>query len=142
MILMFTAALFVPSLAVAQDAAEAAAPATQSPLMSLAPLVLIFFVFYFVLIKPQQKRMKEHQSMLGALKKGDEVVTGGGIVGRITKVSTEVDTVVVEIAKGVEVSVLKSTLTGLVSAVKASAKAGNVKNDNTVPSRDSVANDN
>ena len=138
-----------PSLALAQaaDASAAAAPMAQgSPFASLLPLVLIFFVFYFLLIKPQQRRMKEHQAMLGALKKGDKVVTGGGIIGKVTKVAGDGDTVSVEIASGVEVTVLKSTVTGLVGAPTAVAadkkKAGGDKNDNTVPSRDSVANDN
>ncbi len=141
-------AAFAPALAFAQEAtqatAEAAPMAAGSPLASLLPLVLIFFVFYFVLIKPQQKRMKEHQSVIAGLKKGDDVVTGGGIVGKITKVAAD-DTITVEIAKGVEVTVLKATVTGLVGAPKAPAvekkKAGN-KNDNVVPSRESVANDN
>ena len=118
--------------------------AAGSPLASLLPLVLIFFVFYFVLIKPQQKRMKQHQAVLGALKKGDEVVTGGGIVGKITKVAAD-DTITVEIAKGVEFTVIKETVSGFMGAPKAPAvekkKTGN-KNDNVVPSRDSVANDN
>lgn len=140
----------LPMLAFAQEAAtvaaDAAAPAAPSPMASMLPLLLIFVVFYFLLIKPQQKRMKEHQAMLGGLKKGDEVVTGGGIIGKITKVG-DADSVTVEIASGVEVKVLKSTVTGLVSAIPASPhadkkKAGDKKNDNVVPSRESVANDN
>lgn len=133
-----------PATAFAQ-AADAAAPAGgASQFAGILPLVLIFFVFYFLLIKPQQKRLKEHQAMQASLKKGDEIVTGGGIVGRITKAG-EGDTITVEIAKGVEVSVLKSTVNSLVGAVKPVAepkkKSGN-KNDNAVPSRDSIANDN
>lgn len=140
---------FAPVAAFAQatEATAAAAPAS-SPLASLLPLVLIFFVFYFLLIKPQQKRMKEHQAVLAALGKGDEVVTGGGIIGRITKVDG--DKLTVEIAKGVEVVALKSSVSGLANPVKApvaatekkkSGSKGN-KNDNVLPSRDSVANDN
>lgn len=139
---LLAAILLAPVTAFAQ---EASATGTGSPLASFLPLILIFFVFYFLLIKPQQKRMKQHQSMLGALKKGDEVVTGGGIVGKITKVGTE-DTVTVEIAKGVEVSVLKSTVNGLLNAPKATPadkkKSGGNKNDNAAPSRESIANDN
>lgn len=140
-------AAVLPLGAFAQEAAPeaASAAAAGSPYASVLPLLLIFVVFYFLLIKPQQKRMKEHQAMLGALKKGDEVVTGGGIVGRITKVGAD-ETLTVEIAKGVEVSVLKSTVSGLVGVVnapvEAKKKSGNVKNDNVVPSRESVANDN
>lgn len=111
-------------------------------------MVLIFVVFYFILIKPQQKRLKQHQATLAALKRGDKVLTGGGIVGKITKVNDS-DMVTVEIATGVEVTVLKSTLSGLVDAIQATAPASNKKkssggdkNDNAVPSRDSIANDN
>lgn len=134
-----------PSAAFAQ-AAEAAAPAAGSPLASMLPLVLVFFVFYFLLVRPQQKRMKEHQALLGALKKGDEVVTGGGLVGRITKLEGA-DRLVIEIAKGVEVVAIKSTVSGLVSASaapvvdKKKSAAGN-KNDNLSPGRASIANDN
>ncbi|MES2984982.1 MAG: preprotein translocase subunit YajC [Pseudomonadota bacterium] len=144
--LVATLAAFLPTLALAQ--AEAAPVEAGSPYTSLLPLLLIFVVFYFFLIKPQQKRLKEHQSMQTALKKGDEVVTGGGIIGRITKAG-EGDSVIVEIAKGVEVVVLKSSISTVIGAPKAevaskkkSGKSGNVKNDNAVPSRDSVANDN
>jgi preprotein translocase subunit YajC len=132
----------VPVTAFAQ-AADSAAPASASPLMNLLPLVLIIGVFYITLIKPQQRRMKEHAATLGALKKGDEVVTGGGIIGKITKIG-DTDTLTVEIAKGVEVSVLKSTVTSLVNAPKpvVAEKKKTDKNDNTVVSRNSVANDN
>lgn len=148
MMRIFFVSLFTPVAAFAQaaDSAAAAAPAS-SPLASLLPLVLIFFVFYFLLIKPQQKRMKEHQAVLAGLSKGDEVVTGGGIIGRITKVDG--DKLTVEIAKGVEVVALKSSVSGLVNAPKAAApvaekkkSGGKNKNDNVLPSRDSVANDN
>lgn len=132
----------VPAAAFAQ-AADAASPAATSPLMSLLPLALILVVFYVTLIKPQQRRMKEHTATLGTLKKGDEVVTGGGIVGKITKIG-DADTITVEIAKGVEVTVMKATVSGLVNAPKpvVTEKKKTDKNDNSVVSRDSVANDN
>jgi preprotein translocase subunit YajC len=140
----FAAVLPVAALAEAPAAMAPGAPVASSPMASLLPLVLIFFVFYFLLIKPQQKRMKEHQATLAALKKGDEVITGGGIIGRITKVSD--DKLTVEISKGVEVTVLKSGVSGLANAPAAPApakkKAAGNKNDNVVPSRDNVANDN
>lgn len=142
MIAAFPAAAFSQ----ATEVTVAAAPmAPASPFASLLPLVLIFFVFYFVLIRPQQRRMKEHQAVLAGLKKGDKVVTSGGIIGKITKVAGEGDTVNIEIASGVEVAVVKSTVSGLVGAptvAPAEKKKGNEKNDNAVPSRDSVANDN
>ncbi|WP_207478548.1 preprotein translocase subunit YajC [Arenibaculum pallidiluteum] len=78
---------------------------------SFLPLVLIFIVFYFLLIRPQQKRMKEHRTMLDALRRGDRVVTGGGIIGTVTK--ADADEVTVEIAENVRVRVLKSTITSI-----------------------------
>jgi preprotein translocase subunit YajC len=81
-------------------------------LMSLAPLVLIFVVFYFILIRPQQKKAREHREMLAALKRGDRVVTGGGVFGTVIRVTPESDEVIVEISKNpqLRVTVLKSTI--------------------------------
>jgi preprotein translocase subunit YajC len=76
--------------------------------MQIAPLLLIFVVFYFLLIRPQQKRAKEHEAKLQAVQKSDEVVTGGGLMGKVTKVAD--DHVEVEIAPNVRVKALKSTL--------------------------------
>ena len=82
-------------------------------LASFLPLVLIFVIMYFLMIRPQQKKMKEHRAMVEALKKGDEVVTQGGLVGKITAVrDSELE---VEIAPGVKVRVIRSTVTGLVN---------------------------
>lgn len=85
--------------------AAAGAPAQSSPLMSLLPLIIIFVVFYFLLIRPQSKRAKEHRKMIEALAVGDEVVTGGGIAGKVTKVGEQYASV--EIANGVEIKVQK-----------------------------------
>ena len=83
----------------------------QSALVQFLPLVLIFVVFYFLLIRPQQKRMKEQQAMLSRLASGDEVVTTGGILGRIIEVN---DTfVTLEIADGVRIKVQKTQITQL-----------------------------
>jgi preprotein translocase subunit YajC len=86
------------------------APAGQSgmDLFGLLPLVLMFVLLYFLLIRPQAKRAKEHRSMLGALQKGDEVVTGGGVVGKVTRVGESY--VSVEIAPNIEVQVQKSSI--------------------------------
>jgi preprotein translocase subunit YajC len=73
------------------------------------PLILIFVVFYFLLIRPQQKRAKEHAAMVAAVRRGDKVVTGGGLMGTVTKVESA-DEVVVEIADGVRVRVVTNTL--------------------------------
>ena len=76
------------------------------------PLILIFVIFYFFLIRPQQKRVKDHKMMVAALKRGDEVVTSGGIVGKIERV-LEDDNVDLSIAENVTVQVVKSTIQSL-----------------------------
>jgi preprotein translocase subunit YajC len=95
--------LFEGNIVFISDAfAQAAAPAasTSSSLLSMLPLVLMFVVLYFVMIRPQMKRQKEIKAMLDALAKGDEVVTQGGVVGKITKLGDSF--VNVEVANGVE----------------------------------------
>lgn len=144
--LVAAALMLAAAPAFAQEAA-AAAPAAQS-WAGLAPLVVIFFIFYFLIIRPQQKRFKEHQNTIANLKKGDMVVTGGGKIGKVLKLDGDV--VHVELAPGVEVKVLKSTISGLHGATaatvaaspKAAKKNSAVKNDNVVPSKEDVANDN
>ncbi len=80
----------------------------QSSLMSMLPLVLMFVVLYFVMIRPQMKRQKEHRSMVEALAKGDEVATAGGLLGKVSKLG---DTYIgVEIAGGVEVQLQRSAV--------------------------------
>lgn len=94
------------SEAFAQSAAGGAS--TQSSLMSLLPLVLMFVVLYFIMIRPQMKRQKEHRTMIEALAKGDEVVTSGGLFGRVTQL---VDAIVtLEVSPGVEVRVQRSAI--------------------------------
>lgn len=82
---------------------------TTDMLTSLLPLVLIFVVFYFLLIRPQQKKMKEHKAMIEAVRRGDVVTTSGGIVGKVTKVQED-GLVQIEIAEGVKVKVVKGTI--------------------------------
>jgi preprotein translocase subunit YajC len=93
--------------------AQAAAPAegAVSSLTSFLPIILMFVVLYFLMIRPQMKRQKEQQAMMAALAKGDEVVTVGGVLGKVTKV-TEVY-VTLEVATGTEVVVQKSAVTTL-----------------------------
>ena len=81
---------------------------------TLIPLVLIFAVFYFLLIRPQQKRAKVHREMLGAIHRGDKIVTGGGIIGKVMKVrdNEELD---VEIAEGVKIRVQRGMVSGVMS---------------------------
>jgi len=102
-----------------------AAPAGQSSgiaqlLIGILPWLAIFAIFYVLMIRPQQRRVKEHQAAIAAVKKGDDVITGGGIRGRVTKVSD--DEAEVEIAQGVKVRVVKSTITHVLTP---SAKSAN-----------------
>ena len=78
----------------------------------LIPLILIFVIFYFFLIRPQQKRVKEHKNMVSELKRGDEVITSGGIVGRIERI-LEDDKVELSIAENVNIKVVQSTIQSL-----------------------------
>ena len=78
------------------------------------PLILIFVIFYFFLIRPQQKKIKEHKLMVSALKRGDEIITSGGIVGRVERV-LEDDKIEVSISENVTVQVVKSTIQSLTS---------------------------
>jgi preprotein translocase subunit YajC len=80
----------------------------QSSLMSMLPLVLMFVVLYFVMIRPQMKRQKEHRTMIEALAKGDEVATAGGLLGKVTKLGDVY--LSVEIANGVEVQLQRSAI--------------------------------
>lgn len=88
--------------------AYAAAPASGSDLMSLAPMIIIFVLFYFMLIRPQMKQAKEHKAMVEALKKGDEVATSGGVIGKITKVSDSF--VSIEVAENTTINVQRHTV--------------------------------
>lgn len=82
---------------------------TQDTLMGLLPLVLMFVVLYFVMIRPQMKRQKEHKAMVEALAKGDEVVTAGGFLGKVSKIGETY--IGVELAAGVEVQMQRSAVT-------------------------------
>ena len=85
-------------------------------LIGILPWLLIFVIFYMLMIRPQQKRVKEHQATIAAVKKGDEVITGGGIRGRVTKVMDE--DVEVEIGPNNRVRIVKATLSHVVTAAK------------------------
>ncbi len=74
------------------------------------PLILIFGIMYFLLIRPQQKKMKEHQAMVEAVRRGDQVVTQGGLIGKVAKVKEGENEIEVELADGVKVRVVKSTI--------------------------------
>ncbi|MBW8310276.1 MAG: preprotein translocase subunit YajC [Candidatus Paracaedibacteraceae bacterium] len=87
-------------------------------IMSFLPLLMIFVIFYFLLIRPQQKKMKEHQAMLVAVRRGDKVVTSGGLIGTVSKVNSDTE-VLVEIAENVKVRVVKSMISEVLSKTEA-----------------------
>ena len=102
-----------PLFAIVQAAPAAPAAAGSDFFLQMAPLLLVFLIFYVLMIRPQQTRMKKHQAEIAAVKKGDEVITGGGLRGRVTKVTDgEVE---VEIATNVRVRAVASTLTSVVT---------------------------
>ena len=92
-----------------------------SPIAQFLPLILIFVVFYFLMIRPQQQSAKELKAKIGAVKKGDRVLTAGGIIGVVTRARDGATEVEVEIAPTVRVSVLKETLTNILTGVPAAA---------------------
>ncbi|MEZ5686001.1 MAG: preprotein translocase subunit YajC [Paracoccaceae bacterium] len=106
--------------AFAQAADGAAGP---GQLGQFLPLILIFVIMYFLLIRPQQKRAKEHKAMVEAVRRGDQVVTQGGIVAKVTKVREDGE-VEVEIAPGVHVRVIKQTIVQVLSKTEPAAPAG------------------
>jgi len=78
--------------------------------LGLMPIILVMIIFYFLLIRPQQKRAKQHREMLAALRRGDKIVTNGGITGTVVKVVEDQDTIEVEIAKDVKVNVVRTMI--------------------------------
>ncbi len=84
-------------------------------IQSIVPLILIFGIMYFLLIRPQQKKLKQHQMMVEALRRGDNVITQGGIMGKVTKVKDGNNEVEVEIATGVSVRVVRSSIATVVN---------------------------
>lgn len=119
----------------AQITAEIAAPVAGTPEQltsgkmltdNVLMLAMLFAIFYFILIRPQQKRVKTHKDMLGSLAKGNRVITGGGLIGTITKFEGD-NVAVIEVAQGVKVRVAKSAISEVTSEKVA---AGDSANDN------------
>lgn len=107
-ILFLESSVFISS-AFAQTAPAAAAGSDmQSTLMSMLPLVLMFVVLYFVMIRPQMKKQKEHRAMIDALAKGDEIATAGGMLGKVSKLGDSY--VTLEVAAGVEIQIQRSAV--------------------------------
>ena len=94
--------------------AQAAGGNGGSGIEAFLPLILIFVVFYFLLIRPQQKKMKEHKAVLAAIRRGDRVVTGGGIIGTVTKVIDDRE-VAVDIADGIKVRVRRDLISSVMA---------------------------
>ena len=90
-------------------------------LESFIPIILIFVIMYFLLIRPQQKKIKEHKNMVDKLRRGDQVLTQGGIIGKITKVK-EGEEIEVELAKDVKVSIIRSTIVNVLSKTEPAKK--------------------
>jgi preprotein translocase subunit YajC len=103
--------------AFAQAAGQAGA---GSAVASFLPLILIIAIMYFLLIRPQQKKMKDLRAMVDALRRGDQVLTAGGIIGKVTKVNED-GTIEVEIADGVKVKVMKSTISQVLNKTEPAA---------------------
>lgn len=98
----------IPSAFAATTATGTASTATN--FMSFLPMIVIFILFWFLLIRPQQKKAKEHSKMVSELKSGDEIVTNGGILGKISKITEQF--ILLEIANNVIIHVQKNTITG------------------------------
>ena len=111
--------LITPAYALAAGGAGGAGAIVQ-----FLPLILIFLIMYFLMIRPQQKKMKEHRAMVEALRRGDQVVTQGGIIGKVSRVKEGENEIEVEIADGVKVRVVRSTVSQVLSKTEPAANAG------------------
>ncbi|WP_343079388.1 preprotein translocase subunit YajC [Ostreiculturibacter nitratireducens] len=100
--------------------AQAAGAPAGSAFAQFIPLILIFAIMYFLLIRPQQKKMKDHRAMVDALRRGDQVITQGGIIGKVSKVKEDGE-LEVEIADGVKVRVVKNTIAQVISKTEPAA---------------------
>ena len=107
----------------------------EQMLIQLMPLFLIFAIFYFLLIRPQQRRAKEHREMVAAVQRGDKIVSSGGVRGKVVKVIGDTD-VEVEISSGVNVVMIKSTIAEVDKGNVFSADKGNISNkDSNLPKK-------
>lgn len=103
--------------AFAQSTAAAGSGGSAAFMVQVLPLLLIFVVFYFLILRPQNKRLKDHKAKIEAVKKGDSVITGGGLVGKVVKVEDAF--VEIELSQGVKVRAVKSTLTDIIDPTTA-----------------------
>ena len=102
-----------------QAYAEAGSTATQQPIwQSIAPLALVIVIFYFLVIRPQQKKLKKHHNMINNLQGGDQILTAGGIFGKVSKLEADTDILLVEIAPEVQVKIKKETVSQVITSEK------------------------
>ena len=120
--------------------AQAAGGDTSGMLVQLAPLALIFVVFYFLLIRPQQTKAKQHRTMLDALRRGDRIVTGGGLIGTVAKIVSN-DEVQIDLAENMRVRVVRSTIAQVMAKPEPVAKEGKSKDDGKSGETGEPAND-
>lgn len=111
--------MFAVEAAYAMGAQGAAGDGGANPLMGMMPLILMFVIFYFLLIRPQQQKQKQHKELLAGLKKGDRILTGGGIYGRIVEVDG--DKLTVEVGKDLTIDVNRAFVSGLADTAKKDA---------------------
>lgn len=95
-----------------------APPPVENSWFGFVPMALVFVMFYFFLIRPQEKKRKEHENVISTIKLGEEVMTSGGIFGTITKINTSEDTMLLRVAKDVEIKILKSAISDITSRKK------------------------
>jgi preprotein translocase subunit YajC len=113
--------MFFPSIAHAMGGAAQQGGQQGNPIAAFLPLILMFLIFYFLLIRPQQKKAKQHKQLLSELKKGDYVITGGGLYGRITQ--TDGDVIYVDLGNDNVVKVNRSFISGLAEPIKEGKKS-------------------
>ena len=114
MLKLFISLFILPTAAFAQNSTQA----PESGFMSFLPLILIFIIFYFLLIRPQQKKHKEHQDMVGGLKVNDNVCTQSGIIGKIVKIDNKENLVHLEVSKDVVITILKASVNNVLDSKK------------------------
>lgn len=101
--------------------AQVAGGAGANPIVQFLPLILIFAIMYFLMIRPQQKKLKDHKAMVEALRRGDQVVTQGGVIGKVSRVKEGENEIEVEIADGVKVRIVKSTIVQVLNKTEPAA---------------------
>ncbi len=92
--------------------ATAAADSATGMVVSFMPLLIVFFIFYILVLRPQQRRMQEHRAQIAALKKGDRIITGGGVIATVTRTISD-DEIAVDLGNGMEVTLMRQTIIGL-----------------------------